>query len=95
MGSVLWHKYMWLASIVAPFQGSGARVFCRNGVIAMEALPRYYLPDEQKLFGTDLTAGAIGCALSHMRRGHVFGGLRPDFRPRSRAFRGFRACESE
>lgn len=37
-----------------------------NGVIAMEALPRYYLPDEQKLFGTDLTAGAIGCALSHM-----------------------------
>eukprot|EP00439_Symbiodinium_sp_Y106_P076643 s312_g15.t2 len=37
-----------------------------NGVIAMEALPRYYLPDEQKLFGTDLTAGGIGCALSHM-----------------------------
>lgn len=37
-----------------------------NGIIAMEALPRYYLPDEQKLFGTDLTAGAIGCALSHM-----------------------------
>jgi len=36
------------------------------GVIAMEALPRYYLPDEQKLFGTDLTAGGIGCALSHM-----------------------------
>ncbi|CAJ1439285.1 unnamed protein product, partial [Effrenium voratum] len=37
-----------------------------NGIISMEALPRYYLPDEQKLFGTDLTDGAIGCALSHM-----------------------------
>ncbi|CAE8603522.1 unnamed protein product [Polarella glacialis] len=36
------------------------------GLIAMEALPRYYLPDEQKLFGTDLTAGGLGCALSHM-----------------------------
>eukprot|EP00928_Gymnodinium_smaydae_P063201 TRINITY_DN46864_c0_g1_i1.p1 TRINITY_DN46864_c0_g1~~TRINITY_DN46864_c0_g1_i1.p1 ORF type:complete len:273 (+),score=47.54 TRINITY_DN46864_c0_g1_i1:117-935(+) len=36
------------------------------GIIAKEALPRYYLPDEQKLFGTDLTDGGIGCALSHM-----------------------------
>mmetsp|Transcript_90572 Transcript_90572/g.270232 ORF Transcript_90572/g.270232 Transcript_90572/m.270232 type:complete len:335 (+) Transcript_90572:39-1043(+) len=36
------------------------------GLIAKEALPRYYLPDEQKLFGTDLTDGGIGCALSHM-----------------------------
>eukprot|EP00931_Biecheleriopsis_adriatica_P058848 TRINITY_DN35115_c0_g1_i1.p1 TRINITY_DN35115_c0_g1~~TRINITY_DN35115_c0_g1_i1.p1 ORF type:complete len:348 (+),score=51.78 TRINITY_DN35115_c0_g1_i1:67-1110(+) len=36
------------------------------GLVAMEALPRYYLPDDQKLFGTDLTAGGIGCAMSHM-----------------------------
>jgi len=36
------------------------------GLIAKEALPRYYLPNEQKLFGTDLTDGGIGCALSHM-----------------------------
>ena len=36
------------------------------GIIAMEALPRYFLPEEQKLFGTDLTDGGIGCALSHM-----------------------------
>lgn len=36
------------------------------GLIAKEALPRYFLPDEQKLFGTDLTDGGIGCALSHM-----------------------------
>jgi len=36
------------------------------GLIAKEALPRYLLPDEQKLFGTDLTDGGIGCALSHM-----------------------------
>eukprot|EP00747_Dinoflagellata_sp_TGD_P214914 gnl/TRDRNA2_/TRDRNA2_87714_c0_seq1.p1 gnl/TRDRNA2_/TRDRNA2_87714_c0~~gnl/TRDRNA2_/TRDRNA2_87714_c0_seq1.p1 ORF type:complete len:278 (-),score=43.08 gnl/TRDRNA2_/TRDRNA2_87714_c0_seq1:38-871(-) len=36
------------------------------GLIAKEALPRYHLPREQKLFGTDLTDGGIGCALSHM-----------------------------
>lgn len=36
------------------------------GIIAKEALPRYFLPNEQKLFGTDLTDGGIGCALSHM-----------------------------
>lgn len=36
------------------------------GLIARDALPRYYLPDDQKLFGTDLTDGGIGCALSHM-----------------------------
>jgi len=36
------------------------------GIIAKEAMPRYYLPDEMKLFGTDLTDGGIGCALSHM-----------------------------
>lgn len=36
------------------------------GIIAKEAMPRYYLPLEQKLFGTDLTDGGIGCALSHM-----------------------------
>lgn len=36
------------------------------GIIAKEAMPRYYLPLDQKLFGTDLTDGGIGCALSHM-----------------------------
>jgi len=36
------------------------------GIIAKDALPRYFLPSEQKLFGTDLTDGGIGCALSHM-----------------------------
>eukprot|EP00929_Paragymnodinium_shiwhaense_P112699 TRINITY_DN80966_c0_g1_i1.p1 TRINITY_DN80966_c0_g1~~TRINITY_DN80966_c0_g1_i1.p1 ORF type:complete len:370 (+),score=43.62 TRINITY_DN80966_c0_g1_i1:47-1156(+) len=36
------------------------------GIIAPEAMPRYYLPLEQKLFGTDLTDGGIGCALSHL-----------------------------
>lgn len=36
------------------------------GIIAKEAMPRYYLPDEMKLFGTDLTDGGIGCALSHL-----------------------------
>jgi len=35
------------------------------GIIAKEALPRYNLPLEQKLFGTDLTDGGIGCAMSH------------------------------
>jgi len=36
------------------------------GIIAKEAMPRYYLPLEQKLFGTDLTDGGNVCALSHM-----------------------------
>lgn len=36
------------------------------GLIAKEAMPRFFLPEDQKLFGTDLTAGGIGCALSHM-----------------------------
>lgn len=38
-----------------------------GGLINPKALPRYFLPDEQKLFGVDLTAGGIGCALSHMQ----------------------------
>jgi len=37
------------------------------GLVAKAALPRYFLPAQQKLFGTDLTDGAIGCALSHMQ----------------------------
>jgi len=36
------------------------------GIVAKEAMPRYHMPLEQKLFGTDLTDGGIGCALSHM-----------------------------
>jgi len=36
------------------------------GLIAKEALPRYFLPMDQKLFGTDLTDGGIGCAMSHL-----------------------------
>merc|ERR1719387_2858512 len=38
-----------------------------HGIVAKNSLPRYFLPDEQKLFGVDLTAGGIGCALSHMQ----------------------------
>lgn len=37
------------------------------GLISAKALPRYLLPDGAKLFGIDLTAGGIGCALSHMQ----------------------------
>jgi len=43
-----------------------ARKLAEQGLIAPSALLRYYLPAEQKLFGTDLTDGSIGCALSHM-----------------------------
>merc|ERR1712183_759061 len=35
------------------------------GIIASQAPPRYQLPDDLKLFCTDLTDGGIGCALSH------------------------------
>lgn len=42
------------------------RKLAEVGLVAKEALPRYFLPDEEKLFGTDLTNGGIGCALSHM-----------------------------
>merc|ERR1719387_473766 len=38
-----------------------------HGIVAKNSLPRYFLPNEQKLFGVDLTAGGIGCALSHMQ----------------------------
>lgn len=37
------------------------------GLVNKEALPRYLMPQEKKLFGVDLTAGGIGCALSHMQ----------------------------
>lgn len=38
-----------------------------GGLISIHALPRYLLPDEEKVFGIDLTPGAIGCALSHIQ----------------------------
>mmetsp|Transcript_52682 Transcript_52682/g.133749 ORF Transcript_52682/g.133749 Transcript_52682/m.133749 type:complete len:388 (-) Transcript_52682:71-1234(-) len=38
-----------------------------GGLIDRKAMPRYRLPDDVKLFGVDLTAGGIGCALSHMQ----------------------------
>jgi len=38
-----------------------------GGLMRVEAFPRYFLPDDQKLFGVDLTAGGVGCALSHMQ----------------------------
>jgi len=38
-----------------------------GGLVQRDALARYFLPDEQKLFGVDLTAGGVGCALSHMQ----------------------------
>ena len=37
----------------------------RRGELSDMALQRFKLPAEQKLFGMDLTLGAIGCALSH------------------------------
>lgn len=37
------------------------------GLVRREALPRYFLPNDEKLFGVDLTAGGVGCALSHMQ----------------------------
>jgi len=36
------------------------------GLISDLARQRYMLPDSYKLFGFDLTAGAVGCALSHL-----------------------------
>jgi len=38
-----------------------------GGELSKEAVPRLLLPDDQKVFGLDLTPGAIGCALSHMQ----------------------------
>jgi len=38
-----------------------------GGLVNPKALSRYFLPDEMKLFGVDLTAGGVGCALSHMQ----------------------------
>jgi GR25 family glycosyltransferase involved in LPS biosynthesis len=37
----------------------------RSGVLSDLGYQRYQLPTEQKLFGMDLTSGAIGCALGH------------------------------
>lgn len=39
----------------------------RSGVLTDMAFERYNLPNDEKLFGMDLTPGALGCALSHMR----------------------------
>jgi GR25 family glycosyltransferase involved in LPS biosynthesis len=39
----------------------------REGVISPMGLERLKLPTDQKLFGMDLTPGAIGCALSHRK----------------------------
>lgn len=38
-----------------------------GGLISVQAVPRFFLPDDEKVFGIDLTPGAIGCALSHMK----------------------------
>ncbi|CAK0836669.1 unnamed protein product [Prorocentrum cordatum] len=37
-----------------------------GGELRREGLARLLLPDEHKVFGMDLTPGALGCALSHM-----------------------------
>ncbi|CAE7701066.1 CERCAM [Symbiodinium pilosum] len=37
------------------------------GLVNPAALKRYFLPDESKLVGIDLTAGSMGRALSHMQ----------------------------
>eukprot|EP00929_Paragymnodinium_shiwhaense_P001445 TRINITY_DN101683_c0_g1_i1.p1 TRINITY_DN101683_c0_g1~~TRINITY_DN101683_c0_g1_i1.p1 ORF type:complete len:621 (+),score=56.39 TRINITY_DN101683_c0_g1_i1:91-1953(+) len=36
-----------------------------GGELHPDAVPRLLLPDDQKMFGMDLTLGAIGCAMSH------------------------------
>jgi len=36
-----------------------------SGELSKDAIPRLMLPDDQKIFGMDLTPGAIGCAMSH------------------------------
>lgn len=36
-----------------------------SGELSATALSRLLLPDDQKIFGMDLTPGAIGCAMSH------------------------------
>eukprot|EP00397_Hematodinium_sp_SG-2012_P030974 GEMP01032842.1.p1 GENE.GEMP01032842.1~~GEMP01032842.1.p1 ORF type:complete len:251 (+),score=46.69 GEMP01032842.1:26-754(+) len=35
-----------------------------SGMVDIKALPRYYLPESEKLFGCDLTAGGLGCAMT-------------------------------
>lgn len=39
----------------------------REGVLSDVGYERFQLPQEEKLFGMDLTRGAIGCALGHRR----------------------------
>lgn len=39
----------------------------RNGVLTKQGYERLQLPTEQKLFGMDLTVGAVGCALGHRK----------------------------
>ncbi|CAJ1421177.1 unnamed protein product [Effrenium voratum] len=38
-----------------------------GGELSADAVQRLFLPNQQKVFGMDLTPGAIGCALSHMQ----------------------------
>lgn len=47
-------------------QTMDAAKLAESGIITQWALQRYYLPTEEKLFGTDLTDGGIGCAMSHI-----------------------------
>eukprot|EP00929_Paragymnodinium_shiwhaense_P111734 TRINITY_DN80021_c0_g1_i1.p1 TRINITY_DN80021_c0_g1~~TRINITY_DN80021_c0_g1_i1.p1 ORF type:complete len:732 (+),score=106.99 TRINITY_DN80021_c0_g1_i1:97-2292(+) len=37
-----------------------------SGDVSREALERYHMPEAEKMFGIDLTPGALGCAMSHM-----------------------------
>ena len=43
-----------------------ASICLRNGVIAMEALPRYYLPDEQSFVGLPLAMAMPARDLQHL-----------------------------
>jgi len=38
-----------------------------SGDLRQEALSRLFMPDDAKVFGLDLTPGAIGCAMSHIQ----------------------------
>lgn len=38
-----------------------------DGFLSLQAIGRFLMPDDQKVYGIDLTPGAIGCAMSHMQ----------------------------
>jgi len=56
----------WSAVDGSTIDGECLEELVEGGELHKDAVPRLLLPDDQKIFGMDLTPGAIGCALSHM-----------------------------